>query len=586
MPLTPEEEAAFRARMGGGGRTAGQVLTDIGNSAGRIAENPIFAAMNPLAYGARQATDAFTTRRGPQLSDLSARTQEALRAPQAPTELQPMHAETPDAQPVATLSSQGSPARPASAGGPGAGSTTYAEWRKARGAQLGDYETDKALAGQLGADKAGRIEAVAQLQQIDAAKKQRDAEIQQQHEDEAAAKHQQFLDRNTELADDIGRQKIDTKRLASSLSTGQKINNVLGSVLGGFSAGFSGNGQNEFVKRFDNKVAQDIQAQINEQDNKKASLSARNSVFGQMLAETGDRRIAAMQTRNLMYEAAKQDLMAKADQLGIPEVRTNAEQAVSALQHQQDQLNAQLKGEDYQRQVQAAQAQAQAQRAAEEKAWQRQKDILELGLKKDALEVERIKAGKDAGKEDNAAIQETTKRLADDDIVKNKDLVDSLARKIDPKTGDVVGLGKFESFRNKLASSPGLMSIPGVGLLGAGVSDETRLANQEFEQLKLLYQTKVTGSGGSDAQMAAIDKAFRGAGTMTEKRRAILMAKADLECREGLAMANLNDGQKATLAQRLGREGQTAMPGSVRVKDSGNLSDERSKQFKRKLSGY
>lgn len=579
---TPEQIAALRSRIVGGPGVSNfdKKASDVSASFSRLATNPVVQGMgtigNPAAPFVHEAANQAALNHAGSPAGLSRATQAALNdqvSSPGGTILRPMENQLADVTPAEPLSTTGRPKTLGGGGGAGSGLGSLREaWLAARRKGMSDFDTDKELAGELGVEKAGKIEAVAGLQMIDAAQKQRDAEIQREQDENAAAKHQSFLNKNAEMADDIGKLQVDPKRLVHSMGTADKIGHVLGSALGGMSAGWNGGGPNEFLQRFDKQVAQDIDAQITAIDNKKASLTQRNNVFGQMLQQTGDRRLAAIQTRNLMYEAAKQKLGAQADELGIPEVRTNAQQNISAIQHQQDAMNTQFTGEAYQTAQQQAAAAAAAQRAAEKAAWDRQKEVFEMGLKKDQLDIERMKAGKEGGKEDNQAIAETTKRLGDDDIIKNKALIESLGRKVG-SDGDIVGQTIGAKVRGALVGKR------------LGLSDEERIGQQEYDQLFLAYKNKVTGSGGSDAEAATIKGAFEGAGSMAEKRNVIEMAKADLKRREGLAFSNLDDSQKATLLKRLGREGQTAMPGSVSVK-SGNVSDERAKRFKQKLKGY
>jgi hypothetical protein len=596
---TPEEIAALRSKLVGSSDVSSfdKKASDVSASASRLADHPFVSGilasgggMSPATPMLRDAVGQASLTSNGGIGDLSKKTQGALAdqvTSPGGTILRPLDSPVPDITPAPSLKEQlMAKLQGNTSGGVGGLGGLRAAYLASRRRQIGDFETDKDLAGQQGVNRAVHVDELAALQNAHAQRVQRDAEIQQQADEQAGQKHQAMLARNTELADDIGRQKIDPKRLIKNQGTGERVLNILGSALGGALAARTG-GPNQFLERFDKQVAQDIQAQMDEVDNKKASLGARQNIFAQMLAETGDRRLAAMQTRNLMYESAKQHLAAEDAKLGVPEIRTGAQQNIQALQHQQDALQTQFDAEAYQTAQQQAAAAAAAQRAAEKAAWDRQMQVYEMGLKKDELEIKRLEAGKKVGTEDNQAIQTAAKALADDDIVKNRELILSLGRKVDPKTGEVVGLGtgaKLRAGAAKTLLGPASLLAPNVGEKVA-LSDEERLAQQEFEQLKLLYQTKVTGSGGSDQQMAIIDKAFRGAGSMAEKKHAIDLAMADLKRREGLAMTNMNDNQKAELQRRLAREGQTDMPDSVKV-TAGNVSDERAKVIKKKLGGY
>ncbi len=310
--------------------------------------------------------------------------------------LQPMSTPAVDVQPAPTLDAKYGQAGAIGAGG-GAGaaggvSGPFAAWQKAQDRQLSAIDEEKMLAGDLGASKAGRIQAVGDLQERAAAKMQRDAEDQQKVDEAAHAKMSAFLDRNAEMADQIGRAKIDPGRLMRNSDAGQMFSMGIGAAMGGMLAGLNG-GPNQFMAHVDRMIDRDIKAQEGDIDNQKSALASRQSIFGQMLSETGDRRLASMQTRNLMYEAAKTKLQADSDRLGIPEVRAQSMLAINAIDQKQAAMNEDMKKHAWQLAQQQAAAGVAAQRAAEERAWQRQKDIFEMGYKTDELQVKRDEIG-------------------------------------------------------------------------------------------------------------------------------------------------------------------------------------------------
>lgn len=474
--------------------------------------------------------------------------------------------------------------KPGMLAGPGgmgsSGVNPRAAWDASRQKLLDDYDTDKHLQYVQGANRADEVAGRASLGAEEAAIKQRHAELQQQADNEAATKHEAFLARNQQLADEISEKKTSVEQVV-----GDAFGDI-GMVVGSMLLAKSGNLDQAWAQ-YNKRLDRAVQAQQQEIENKKLRLSARQSVFGQMMQETGDRRLAALSTRNLMLEATKQKLQADAERLGIPSIKTNAEMAVNKVQHEQDGLNETIQREGYQTYLANARAAAAAQAAAEAKAYQRQKDereyLLKVGeLKLKAAEVD-AKAGQQQRKDDDAAISTAAERMGKDDVVKNKDLVDSLSRKLKPiKPGEepegVPGVGRVNDLRAGLKPFQGeggkYDALNPAGTVGKafankllGLDDNERIARMEFEQLKLLYQNKVTGSGGSDTQMLAIDKAFRGANTPAEQRRAVLMAQEDQARREALATVNLTESQKAEFARRLARDkGAPEMPSSVRSK--------------------
>lgn len=462
----------------------------------------------------------------------------------------------------------------------GGGNGLKAAWDASRQKLLDDYDTDKSLQYTQGANRADEVAGRARLATEEAAIKQRHAELQQQADVDAATKHEAFLARNQQLADEISEKKTSVEQVV-----GDAFGDI-GMVVGSMLLARSGNLDQAFAQ-YNKRLDRAVQAQQQEIENKKVRLSARQSVFGQMMQETGDRRLASLATRNLMLEATKQKLQADADRLGIPSIKTNAEMAVNKVQHEQDGLNETMQREGYQTYLANARAAAAAAAAAEEKAYKRaqaeREYMLKVGeLKLKAAEVD-SKQGQQQKKDDEAALSTAAERMGKDDVVKNKDLVDSLSRKLKPITpGEepegVPGVGRVNDLRAGLKPFQGeggkYDALNPAGTVGKafankllGLDDNERIARMEFEQLKLLYQTKVTGSGGSDQQMVAIDKAFRGANTPAEQRRAVLMAQEDQARREALATVNLTESQKAEFARRLARDkGAAEMPNSVRSK--------------------
>lgn len=567
-PMGPSGVDAFAAKLGAG---AGELGDRWGQSARRMADQPAMGLPGQLAGAAL----------GPQPRDPTSFQRSA------PEELSPMNAQAPDVQATPTLASRGSyvageQPRPAMRGGgaPGGGGASGGlagarnRWLSQESNLVGNLDTEKDILSGRGDAEISQMEQRARLEQDLARRQERDAQLQAATDEQANAKHAEFMAHNQKLADDLGREKIDPKRLFKEQGAGHQFMFMLGGALGGFLGAANGTGKNEFLAGMERMVDRDIAAQEKTIDNKKAQLSARQSLMGQMVQQHGDRRLAAMQTKNAMYEAAKLHIKAKGDEASSPIMKANADLQVNAIQGKQDELLTGIAQRSYQTLQQQAQAAAAAQAAQERLLYQRAKDLEEMAFKRDELNLKRFEAegkygeaAKKQSNDDNAAVGEATKRLADDDVVKNRDLIQRMERRIDPKTGEVTGLSRTDDALSKMGNTKGLNAInPLAHVLNRTTSDETKLSQRDFNQAKLLYQTKVTGSGGSDEQMAKIGEAFEGANSMAEKREAIRMLAAELHRREGLAQASLSDQQKALLQQRLAREGQTDMPSSVVVK--------------------
>lgn len=591
---TPEEIQALRVKLAGNSvAPLGKGLTefdkkasDVSASVSRLANGPhvpaLFAAGNPLALPARDAVEQADLARKGGIGGLSTATQSALAKPQAPEELKPLY--TPDAQGQAAPSLKEQLLKKLGGGGGGGGGNgLYSAFMAARKRQVGDFDTDKDLATEQGENRAQHVMTLAEWQQADAAEKQRHAQIDMEAQEQAHQKTQDLISRNQELADDIGRQKIDPKRLAKGMGTGERIEHVLGSALGGFLRGFQG-GENKTLDRFDNEVTRDIQAQLSEIDNKKVQLGARQNLVAQMIQETGDRRLGVMAARNLYYEAAKQKLAATDAQLGVPEIATAAKQAVSAFQHQQDGMSAQIAAEAYQQQQRAAAAAAAAQKAAESQAWQRQMDLAKLGLERDKLSIDQMKALGMSAEDIAKQTQQLGDKLAAPELAQGRAAVDAAKmrlQKVGPNEG-LPGVGVAADLREKLAGRPtgatALLPSAWIANKVAGLNDEERVSRNDWEKVKLAYRKQITGSGGSAEEMKVIESAFEGAKTPAEQRAAIENADAVFKQIESRHKAGVDPRALQLYEGRI--QGQAGIQPR-----QGDISDERAKQFKKKLAG-
>jgi hypothetical protein len=593
---TPEEIQAFRLKMAGNSvAPLGKGLTefdkkasDVSASLSRVADKvpflPSVGASSPATPMVRDAAEQLDLNRKGGIGDLSKATQNALAKPQAPEQLQALNSPTPDVQAAPSLKEQLlSKLRGGGGGGSGTGGL-YASMMSARKKQIGDFDTDKELAIEQGENKAQHAMTMAEWLQHDADIKQRHAEIDMKAQEDAHEKTQALIGRNMELADDIGRQKIDPTRLAKSKGTGERISHVLGSALGGFLRGFQG-GENKTLERFDHAVSQDIQAQLNEIDNKKAQLGARQNLVAQMIQETGDRRLGVLAARNLYYEAAKQKLAATDAQLGVPEITTAAKQTANVFQHQQDGMNAQFTGEALRvAQAQAA-AQAAAQKAAEREAWQRQMDLAKLGIERDKLSIEQMKAMGMSGEDIQKQAQHLGDKLADPALAQGRAAVENAKSRLDkvgPGEG-LPGVGLGADLREKLAGRPSGMTalLPGAWVANkvAGLSDEERVSRGDWEKIKLAYRKQITGSGGSEAEMRQIEQSFEGAKTPAEQRKAIEEADAFFK--------QIETNQRSAVDPRANALVESRKAGLMGIQPrQGNVSDERAKQLKKKLGGY
>lgn len=590
MSLSMPQTQSFRDRVSGSPDTAyvpGASVTDrlraaAGNaidSGSRLASHPAVVSVlqgGPGVALGRYAADSAArsaglepTPGGVSPAELSRTTQAQLAAPQSEQPLQVQDTPVVQVQPAQTLGLDPRLASlpPVSAAGVGAGpGSLYSDAASARRQLVDAISGAGDLRRQAGQQEVARTIDVAALNEALAAKQQRDSEIQREEDERAALRHQSYLDESLRMSDEISKAKVTPDRFFRNATVGQQVAMGIGAVVGGMLSGLQG-GPNQFLDRLDRYVDKDIQAQLQEIDNKKAALSQRNSVFGQMMQSAGDRRLAAMQYRNASYEAAKGWINARAQALGTPEALTRAEQAANEIDQRLAGMNYDWANQALAAYQANARAAAAARAAAEEKAWQRQMDLTKLGLEQDKLKIEAAKVQgdvvKDVEKEDAAALRQTAAALSNKDVAQNRALINSVRQFI--KT-DAQGNRYLPGFDTASRAKMGAAQAFGLSEPAAArvvLSEDDRKFRQAWQQLALKYQTDVTGSGGSAEQMEAIKKAFEGAGTMQERLAAVDRLVAMQDQLEANALAPLNERQRALWNQRTGREGAAPMPKSV-----------------------
>jgi hypothetical protein len=311
-------------------------------------------------------------------------------------------------------------------------------------------------------------------------------------------------------------------------------------------------GPNEFMNRLDGYIEQDIREQQAEIDNKKAALHANQSMVGQLLQVTGDRRVAADVARRLMYESAKTDLAAKNARYGIPEAKAGVDLAMNAIDQKIATINAEGAKNAYEVALKQAAAAAAARKAAEKEAFDRSMKILEMGQKQDELEIKRKQASGESLEDLNKQTQALGKELGAKDLTEGRAAVENAQRRLQGLKPDegLPGVGPVADIREKFGR------IPVVGL-----SAQERVSRGDWEKIKLAYQHQITGSGASNEERAMLSKAFEGARTPAEQRNAIAQAD-DFFTRREDAIRKGFDPRAVKLYDSRGR---TAMPSSVRV---------------------
>ena len=468
---SPAKDAAFRARLAANDAPvpttgtesdphADDFVTRTKASLGRLYNNPAIRGMarmadpsgatSAAAYGAeklmspdvRQPT-SFTREAegGPQHVDLAPMASNDLTMPSAPTLAQQARARAPGG----------------GFGGVGGSSLggLAADYKNAQLNQVGTFDRERDLAERRGELQGERINKMSDMQEIDAARKTRAAEVEAQHQAQVTQKHEAFLARNQELADQIGNEKIDPGKIMANKSLGEKISLTIAGAL----SGFAGQGP-QFMQRMDNMISEGVKAQMANVDNQKAKLSARQTLFGQMMAESGDRRTAEMQTRQLMWDAVNQKMKADAERLGIPEVTNNAElMSNDIIEKKLDPLRVQMTGAALQAAKAQAAANAAAQSAAEHLAWQRSMDVAHLGLEKDKLTLEREKLDAENGVNAGGLGKAGRQALALEGAKAQQEL-DGHLKAVDNAMKDVKAITSQGSLDAAYAAAPGI--LPGV----------------------------------------------------------------------------------------------------------------------------
>jgi hypothetical protein len=488
-----------------------------------------------------------------------------------PTELTPMITPLAEVQAAPTLA-QTAPQYRMSAGmgiggGIGSGSSLTGQIEAGRQGQLAAIGREGDAQSREGVGAADRIDRTSEMDQEDALKAQKawaDKAAMDQEINAGVDEHFRTTDR---MVNEIATAKVDSKRLFKDMGAAEAITLGIGAVLGGMMAGLQGSGENKFMDHIDRLVDRDVNDQRSAIESKRVAVNARQNMYGQLLQQTGDRRLADMQLRNLQLEAIKQETKAKADALKTPEILAQSDKIRAAIDLKQEALRTGML-EHKQAQLQAAAAAAANARAAAEKAaWDRQMQLAELGIKQDQLAVEKQKALGTTAKDINAQTQALGKELAEKDLAQGRSSVDAAKRelaKAGPDEG-LPGVGVLGDFRADLKPS-GINSLNvGAHLLNkiVGLSDQERINRQNWDSIKLQYQQQITGSGASETEREMLSKAFEGARTAAEQRNAIDKADSFFRQREQRITAGYDPAAVAAYRQRLAAE---AMPASVKVK--------------------
>lgn len=395
--------AGFRDALGY--RSNGESRADnMIDSANRLAANPAMQGLQALGSpvpflntAGNYAVDKLNIGK----RDTTSFTREEEGGPQH-VELRPTaQGIEPTIAPSVTLDPRYGQAPAARSGGMGGGGGSTGnlarEYRDAQGNMIRSFNTEQDLVERRGELHVDRAESEAKERELMAARATRDAEVKAQHDAEVDRRHADFLARNQQLADDINSQKISPQAVIDEMGAGTKI----GLILAGALTGAAGQGP-AMMARVDGIIDQGVRAQMANVDGKKAKLAARQGIFQQMMAESGDRKVAEAQTRALAWEAVKHQAEADARRRGIPEEINQADMLRNEIDEKKiNPLRVQLTGDALRAQQAQALAAANAQRQDEERRYQRFKDDREYGLKSDAQKIDLMKLDRESQSKDD-----------------------------------------------------------------------------------------------------------------------------------------------------------------------------------------
>lgn len=220
-------------------------------------------------------------------------------------------------------------------------------------AQMQSFDDQKAAKREQGDAEAQKLAIINEHQQSLARMQQEDAAI-ANAERAYASKH--FDDGMQEIGrqlDDVRAKKIDPLRQMKE-QPALGVISVLGGALGGFYQGFTGGPDNQFLAHLDRQIDRGIAEDERQIRDNKFALDQGVNLLAQQRSQQKDDELASLQTRNLSYEAAKQQISADAADADIPAVKARADDAIAQINGAQAQLAEQI----------AARKQAQAAAAA------------------------------------------------------------------------------------------------------------------------------------------------------------------------------------------------------------------------------
>lgn len=131
--------------------------------------------------------------------------------------------------------------------------------------------------------------------------------------------------------EDMKNSHIDPKAYINNMTTNQKVGTAIGLILGGMGGGIMGTGQNVALDFLNKQIANDVEAQVKNRDNKQ-------TVYNAMLHKFQDEKDAAEMTRAFYISKMQNDLSLAAAKAGTPIAQARAQQALGPLLQQKNQI--------------------------------------------------------------------------------------------------------------------------------------------------------------------------------------------------------------------------------------------------------
>lgn len=416
----------------------------------------------------------------------------------------------------------------ATSGAPGGMSRLVKARDDARAAYLGTFDAQAAAKGAEASAESQKQDAISHAAEAASLRQEADAQI-AKHEAETADKQFQAFNAKTQsMIDDLAASKVDPSHLFHSGDSLKDFSYALGALLaiGGGAAMGDARGGIAMVNQW---VERDMRAQEHAIEQKKAAIGARNTLYGQLRQEFGDRKLAREAYGAAMMTAAETRLKGMLAGYESKSVQARGNEVLAQIDQQKQEHLANFSQQALTVAQQQAAASAAAQRAAADKAFEKSMKVAELSLKEREVGAREAEAGKKSSDKTSDQTAEYARELEKSGIPQASAEIDALKAHL-PKPGQPIpGLGLTDDAIAKYGGELGKRAL---------MSSDERINRANVEKLALAYRKAVTGSGGSAEELASINSAFLGARSTEELWNAIATADDILAARK----ANLQAG--------------------------------------------